>query len=122
MIWRRLLALTLAAFAAISVAPAGASESPSASPDRQILVMVRHPPDHYRANGAYGGSYGDELARNGLYARLYETQFATERERALKLARSYFTLAWQYARGTSPATRRARSASATRRATASAST
>jgi subtilisin family serine protease len=64
MTWRRLLALVLAAFAAISVAPAGASESPSASPGRQILVMVRHPPDHYRANGAYGGSYGDELARS----------------------------------------------------------
>jgi subtilisin family serine protease len=26
--------------------------------------MVRHLPDHYRANGAYGGSYGDELSRS----------------------------------------------------------
>ena len=26
--------------------------------------MVRHPPDHYRANGAYGGGYGDDLARS----------------------------------------------------------
>jgi subtilisin family serine protease len=33
--------------------------------NRQVLVMVRHPADHYRANGAYGGGYGDELARSG---------------------------------------------------------
>ena len=26
--------------------------------------MVRHPPDHYRPNGAYGGGYGDDLARS----------------------------------------------------------
>lgn len=31
---------------------------------RQILVMVRQPPDHYRAGGAYGGGYGDELGRS----------------------------------------------------------
>jgi subtilisin family serine protease len=43
--------------------PVSASENaPSAG--RQILVMVRHPPAHYRANGAYGGGYGDELARS----------------------------------------------------------
>ena len=34
------------------------------SAQRQILVMVKHPPDHYRPNGAYGGSYGDDLARS----------------------------------------------------------
>jgi len=26
--------------------------------------MVNHPPDHYRAGGAYGGGYGDELAQS----------------------------------------------------------
>src|SRR5262249_20943814 len=41
--------------------PAGAAASPE---QQQILVMVRHPPDHYRTNGAYGGGYGDELARS----------------------------------------------------------
>jgi subtilisin family serine protease len=54
-----------------------AAEPPRAAPDHEILVMVKHPPDHYRANGAYGGGYGDELARS-------------ERERlARKIARNY---------------------------------
>jgi subtilisin family serine protease len=67
MSWNRLLqmlALALAAFAAASLSPALAG-SPDPSPDRQILVMVRHPPDHYRAGGGYGGDYGDEIARSG---------------------------------------------------------
>ena len=34
------------------------------SAQREILVMVKHPPDHYRPNGAYGGGYGDDLARS----------------------------------------------------------
>ena len=62
-LWR-LLALALATFIAMSFAPASASGAPGAAANRKILVMVRHPPDHYRANGAYGGSYGDELARS----------------------------------------------------------
>ena len=62
-LWR-LLAIAFAVFAASSFAPAAAAETPSAPTERQILVMVRHPPDHYRANGAYGGGYGDELARS----------------------------------------------------------
>jgi subtilisin family serine protease len=62
-LWRA-LALTLAAFAASSFAPALAANRPSAGPERQILVMVRHPPDHYRASGPYGGGYGDELSRS----------------------------------------------------------
>jgi subtilisin family serine protease len=56
--------LALAAFAASSFTPQAAAENPSIPPERQILVMVRHPPDHYRANGAYGGGYGDELSRS----------------------------------------------------------
>ena len=36
----------------------------AASSEREILVMVRHPPDHYRAIGAYGGGYADELGRS----------------------------------------------------------
>lgn len=43
--------------------PAAAEASPP-DPERQILVMVRHPPDHYRPSGAYGGGYGDDLARS----------------------------------------------------------
>lgn len=59
----RLVAICLGA--TIALAPAtSAPESPGALPEHQILVMVRHPPDHYRASGAYGGGYGDELARS----------------------------------------------------------
>ena len=62
MTFARLLVLGIAAFAAIFSVPAAAMQSPS--PTRQILVMVRHPPDHYRPNGDYGGGYGDQLARS----------------------------------------------------------
>lgn len=58
---RQLFALFLAALAALWSAPALAKET--LNPNRQILVMVRHPPDHYRPNGDYAG-YGDQLARS----------------------------------------------------------
>jgi subtilisin family serine protease len=58
---RWLLALGLAVLAALGPAAAPAA---STAPDQQILVMVRHPPDHYRPNGAYGGGYADDLARS----------------------------------------------------------
>ena len=61
----RLLLLVVAGVAASSFAPAAAMSGASAPADRQILVMVRHPLDHYRATGAYGGGYGDELAKVG---------------------------------------------------------
>jgi subtilisin family serine protease len=32
-------------------------------PDRQILVMVRLAPEHFRPNSDYGGSYGDQIAQ-----------------------------------------------------------
>jgi hypothetical protein len=62
MIWR-LWRQALLAVAAIvlGLVPAAAAERASAPPDRQILVMVKHPLDHFRANGGYGGGYGDEL-------------------------------------------------------------
>lgn len=60
----RFFALALAALCAASFAPAAATQTPSVQADRQILVMVKHPPDHYRVGGAYGGSYGDELGRS----------------------------------------------------------
>ena len=53
------VALTLAA----SLVPGAAPAAPP-DPAQQILVMVRHPPEHYRPNGAYGGGYGDDLARS----------------------------------------------------------
>ena len=61
----RLFLLLAAALAAGSFAPAAATgNTASAAPERQILVMVKHPADHYRATGGYGGSYGDELGRS----------------------------------------------------------
>ena len=53
------------AVAMLPVGPAAfAQGSATIAPERQILVMVRHPPDHYRADGAYAGTYGDDLARS----------------------------------------------------------
>jgi subtilisin family serine protease len=63
-LWR-LLAVVLAAIAAGSFAPAAATGTPNASSDREILVMVRIPPEHFRAGGGgYAGGYGDELGRS----------------------------------------------------------
>jgi subtilisin family serine protease len=44
--------------------PAAAGPAPAVAPDQQILVMVQHPPDHYRPNAAYGGGYGDSISRS----------------------------------------------------------
>lgn len=58
----QLFTLCLAALTALCSTPSVAKQT--ADPQRQILVMVRHPPDHYRPNGDYSGSYGDQLARS----------------------------------------------------------
>ena len=51
--------------AALSAAAASAQGSPAVSPERELLVMVRHPPDHFQPNGGYGsGAYGSDLARS----------------------------------------------------------
>jgi subtilisin family serine protease len=65
--WRsawRFFVVTLAAVFALQAIPATASDNIGLDPNHQILVMVRHPPDHYRANGGYGGGYGDDLSRS----------------------------------------------------------
>jgi subtilisin family serine protease len=61
---RCLLAL-LAAIAAMVALPSAAfaQGSPTISPDRQILVMVKHPGDHYQPSGSYG-TYGSDLSRS----------------------------------------------------------
>jgi subtilisin family serine protease len=72
--WLRGLLLLAALLLA---APAAARDPANAAPDREILVMVHHPPEHFRPGSAYGGGYGDELARSA-------------RERlARRIARSY---------------------------------
>jgi subtilisin family serine protease len=63
-ILRCLIAICLATLATASPAQAAATVTAIAPPERQILVMVQHPPDHYRPNGAYGGGYGDGVARS----------------------------------------------------------
>jgi len=66
-----LLALWLAAFALLS--PAVAATAGSSDTSRQILVMLKMPPDHYRPGSAYSGSYGatsTQGARNRIAARI----------------------------------------------------
>lgn len=58
---RALQALCVAA-ALFAVAPAHATEAPVASEDRQILVMLRMAPPHFRPNAGYGGAYGDAMS------------------------------------------------------------
>lgn len=58
-LWRP-LALLAVALAALQ--PAHAKESPIAPPNREILVMVRIAPNHYRPTGDYGGGYDDRMA------------------------------------------------------------
>jgi len=64
-----LLALWLAALALLS--PAMAANGPDTG--RQILVMLKMPPDHYRPGSAYSGNYGaasTQAARNRIAARI----------------------------------------------------
>jgi hypothetical protein len=39
------------------------TDAPSGNEDRQILVMLKMSPGHYRPNSGYGGSYGDLASR-----------------------------------------------------------
>jgi subtilisin family serine protease len=48
--------------ALLLAAPRPASQA-DATAEREILVMLRLPPPHYRPNADYGGDYGDRLAR-----------------------------------------------------------
>jgi subtilisin family serine protease len=59
-----LIAWCLAALAALWPAAASAKEAGAAAPaDRQILVMLRIPPSHYRPTGDYAGGYGDAVSQ-----------------------------------------------------------
>jgi len=61
-LWR-LFAIFFALIGASSFAPAATENSAATAADRQILVMLRLPPNHFRANGTYSGGYGDAMAR-----------------------------------------------------------
>ena len=56
------LALGLAAAHAAPAPPPAADAVQSEA--REILVMLRIPPDHYRPNASYGGDYGDPFTIN----------------------------------------------------------
>jgi subtilisin family serine protease len=58
----RTLAIAFAA-AAAWMSPVSAQQS-APQPDRQIMVMVPHPADHYRPGADYSGGYGDDLSRS----------------------------------------------------------
>lgn len=65
MTWRWLLRLALAlcgATAFVAVSPAYTQELPAKAADRQILVMLKMGPPHFRPGSSYGGSYGDATA------------------------------------------------------------
>ena len=59
-----LLLLCMTEIATTPALASSASGTEASAADRKILVMVKRPPDHFRPNGAYGGSYGDDLARS----------------------------------------------------------
>jgi hypothetical protein len=61
---RHLLAILAGLALLAPLTPACAQGSPTIPPERQVLVMVNHPPDHFRPNSAYGGGYGDDLERS----------------------------------------------------------
>lgn len=72
------LAIWLGAGALALAQPAAAA---APAPERQILVMFRMPPPHFRGNSDYGGSYGDAA---GHAARLRLAR-AIAREHGLAL-------------------------------------
>jgi len=69
---KTLIVLCLAVLALLApLAPSQAVEGPDTG--RQILVMLKMPPDHYRPGSAYSGSYGaasTQGARNRIAARI----------------------------------------------------
>lgn len=68
-----LLAPCLLGIAVAQPAALGAEAPAPPAPDRQILVMVRQAPDHFRPNSSYGGAYGDQIsqsARQNLARRI----------------------------------------------------
>lgn len=62
MTWRRIRSAVLALLAAIgllTLSPAYPQEKALRDPTRQILVMLKMAPNHYRPDSGYGGAYGD---------------------------------------------------------------
>jgi hypothetical protein len=75
MTWMRGLLLACAALwlAAAGAAWAEPAASTADDTERQVLVLLRLPPEHFRAGQAYGGGYGDgaaQAARQRIATRL----------------------------------------------------
>lgn len=70
--------MSLAAVAAIADEP---TPIDTAHPDRQILVLLQMPPDHFRPGNNYFGGYGDGVGRSGR--RRVAAQLAQEHGLAL---------------------------------------
>ena len=69
----RLLRLLLALWLAVLGAAVPALAADETDTSRQILVMLKMPPDHYRPGAAYSGSYGaasTQGARNRIAAKI----------------------------------------------------
>lgn len=61
--WRRLLLAVLAAWLGLAGAALAAATADDA--ERQVLVMLRLAPDHFRPGSSYAGGYGDGAGRAG---------------------------------------------------------
>lgn len=63
---RILVALSLAFLSLASASPVSARDKPAnIESDRQILVLLRQIPAHYRSDSTFDGSYGDGMNRAG---------------------------------------------------------
>jgi len=62
----RLHALWLAAAALLAVCAPAKAEGPT-DQSRQVLVMLRMPPEHYRPGSAYTGSYGSAVTQGARH-------------------------------------------------------
>jgi len=60
----RYFGLAAAALAFLVAASAEAGTATAAPAEREILVMLRQPAEHYRPGGDYGGGYGDQLGKS----------------------------------------------------------
>jgi subtilisin family serine protease len=60
----RLFFAALIAWSLALLASPAAAATPAGDPQHEILVMVRHPVDHYRPGDAYGGGYDNDMARS----------------------------------------------------------
>jgi subtilisin family serine protease len=62
--WRWGFALLIVFWATAALSASSIVRAQTVPPQREILVMVRQGPDHYRPTGEYGGTYGDQIAQS----------------------------------------------------------